>query len=531
MTRPLEAVSVALVALASLATPGLAQDGERGREVYERWCSQCHGAEGDGMGPAAAYMLPRPRDFTRGLFQIRTTAGGEIPTDEDILHVINVGMPGTTMPGWEDKLAAADREALVQYVKSFYPAWSTLPAPTPLTFSSAGSASEERLAEGRLFYDSIECWQCHGQTGRGDGPGAAELEDDLGNPIRAADLTQNWRFTGGSTVEEIYRRLRTGLDGTPMPQFSDLLDAGFMTDDQMWSLAHYVRSLSPEVPPEVREVVLVQRAEEGAGVPRTASDDRWNEVEAFYVPLVGQIITGDRAFDPAVTSVWVQGMHDGTELAVRVTWTDRSQSPDATWQTLWQPRVLASLEPRTVGREPGSRPDRLTVQLPVEIPEEMERPYFLMGDSRAPVNMWQWQSDQAGAQRATGRGIGDVQTLGPGGLSSDAQWVDGQWQVVFHRTFEPADAEGELRFELGRPVPVAFFAWDGDSGEDGTRGAVSTWYFLHLEEETPLSVYIAPFLAFVVTGSLGLLAISRAKKREREGVVDRAPAGAAASLT
>ena len=31
-----------------------------------------------------------------------------------------------------------------------------------------------------------------------------------------------------------------------MPTFSDIVDAGVITDDDLWSLAHYVRSLSPE---------------------------------------------------------------------------------------------------------------------------------------------------------------------------------------------------------------------------------------------------------------------------------------------
>src|SRR3989442_10574201 len=42
--------------------------------------------------------------------------------------------------------------------------------------------------------------------------------------FRSADLHQSWRFRGGPTAADIYRRLRTGLDGTPMPSFSDLID-------------------------------------------------------------------------------------------------------------------------------------------------------------------------------------------------------------------------------------------------------------------------------------------------------------------
>ena len=79
------------------------------------------------------------------------------------------------------------------------------------------------------------------------------------------DLTKNWTFNGGSSVEDIYRRLRTGLDGTPMPSFSDLLDAGFMTDDQLWSLAHFVRSLAPEDEPTVQEVIVAGQVLPGRG--------------------------------------------------------------------------------------------------------------------------------------------------------------------------------------------------------------------------------------------------------------------------
>src|SRR3989454_8436564 len=80
-------------------------------------------------------------------------------------------------------------------------------------------------------------------------------KDDAGFPIYAADLHQSWRFRGGPTAADIYRRLRTGLDGTPMPSFSDLIDQKFLTDEQLWRLAQYVRSLSPAETPDVRDVI------------------------------------------------------------------------------------------------------------------------------------------------------------------------------------------------------------------------------------------------------------------------------------
>ncbi|MBW3535723.1 MAG: cytochrome c, partial [Gemmatimonadetes bacterium] len=246
--RPLLVVAALAAVLPGTAAPLSAQengDNARGAAVYDRWCASCHGVEGAGDGPAAAYMLPRPRDFTRALYQIRTTASGEVPTDADILRIIDEGMPGTVMPGWEDVLQRADREALVPYLKSFSRFFAGQD-PEPMDFGRAPRGGDEAVERGAEVYQRVECWQCHGQAGRGDGTSAPTLEDDGGQPIYAADLTANWTFNGGGSVEEIYRRLRTGLDGTPMPTFDDLISAGIVDEDGLWDLAHYVRSLAPE---------------------------------------------------------------------------------------------------------------------------------------------------------------------------------------------------------------------------------------------------------------------------------------------
>ena len=44
-----------------------------GKALYGDYCSQCHGDEGDGQGVAADRLVPRPRDFRRGIFKIRRT--------------------------------------------------------------------------------------------------------------------------------------------------------------------------------------------------------------------------------------------------------------------------------------------------------------------------------------------------------------------------------------------------------------------------------------------------------------------------
>jgi cytochrome c oxidase cbb3-type subunit 2 len=519
---------VAPLALGLVGLPAAAQDAANpGKAPYDRWCAGCHGVDGAGQGDAAAYMLPRPRDFTKALYQIRTTGTGQLPTDADILHVIDEGMPGTAMPGWRGQLSNQEREALVDYLKTFS-AFFEAGAPEPLEFSSPPGTSDEGLEEGRRLYQEMECWKCHGQTGRGDGASAPEQEDDGGHPIRPADLTQPWLYNGGGTVEDIYRRLRTGLDGTPMPSYGDLIAAEVITDEQLWRIAQYVRSLGPERDPEVREVVRAARVE---ALPATLSDTAWDEVERFWIPLAGQIIIRPRWFAPAVTGVWVQALHDGSDLALRLAWSDRSRSPDPVW-SIWRDAVAAGMEPKegdspaaeavadTAAAAASALPDAIAVQFPQTLPTGMDRPYFLMGDARNPVNLWRWQSEPETFVEQVARGFGRTEALDGNRLTGEAAFVDGEWQVVFRRALRTsqdttvADPD-RIEFPLRTAVPMAVFAWDGDNTETGTRGAISTWYYVYLDEPTSGGVYATPVLAFMLTAGLGLFVVRRAQQRER----------------
>ena len=121
-TRRACTLTASVVAAMLVGVPRLSSQAPQqtqGQRVYDRWCSECHGSEGRGDGSAAAYMFPRPRDFTGAVYQIRSTASGSIPTDADIRRVIDEGMPGTAMPGWAEVLSESDRDALVEHLKTF----------------------------------------------------------------------------------------------------------------------------------------------------------------------------------------------------------------------------------------------------------------------------------------------------------------------------------------------------------------------------------------------------------------------------
>lgn len=514
---PARAFAGAALVLIAAAPGAAAQEagGAQGQAVYERWCAGCHGDDGSGDGPAAGYMLPRPRDFTTGLYQIKSTPAGALPSDADILRVIDEGMPGTAMPGWRGTLSGQERRALVEYLKSLSHFFASEPAPEPISPARAPRVTDEGLVEGREAYGTLECWRCHGDQGRGDGTSAYEQVDDDGFPIRPANLQQNWRFTGGGETEDIFLRLLTGLEGTPMPSQADAVESGVVTEEQLWRLAQYVRSLSPEEPPRVREVARAALLE--GPLPTTFEDPVWEEAEEYFFPLVGQIIVRPRWFAPSVTGVWVRAVHNGEELALRLRWHDPSQSPNPRWRE-WQERVLATMEPQEGGpTEPGTYPDAFAVQFPRTIPTGMDRPYFLMGSAREPVYLWHWQSEPEKATEATARGLDRTEPL-PGsqqGLASAAAWADGEWQLVLSRSLAVGDGDGDARLEIetGRAIPIAFHAWDGDNAEAGTRAAISTWYYLHLDEPASSSVFVLPIAATILTLGLGLVVVARSQRR------------------
>ena len=197
-----------------------------GRNVYQASCASCHGASGDGNGAAARYLWPRPRDFTRGAYKLRSTASGELPTDEDLLRVVDVGVPGTAMPGWRTKLGQDERLAVIAYVKTFSPRFARARrSPEPRPVPSAPPDHGALGWEGEQLFRLFRCAQCHGTGGRGDGPAAATTRDDWGLPITPADLVAGPLRTGGHPAD-VYRVLDTGVNGAPMPSYAEALLVG-----------------------------------------------------------------------------------------------------------------------------------------------------------------------------------------------------------------------------------------------------------------------------------------------------------------
>src|SRR5262245_16489720 len=71
-----------------------------GRSLYMTHCVHCHGVAGDGNGPTARFLSPRPRDYRPGTFKFKSTRFGIKPTHNDLVHILEQGIPGTYMPSF-----------------------------------------------------------------------------------------------------------------------------------------------------------------------------------------------------------------------------------------------------------------------------------------------------------------------------------------------------------------------------------------------------------------------------------------------
>ncbi len=235
---------LAVWAAVLLAVPAGAQDSppDLGRTLYRKACQSCHGVNGDGKGPDASKQSVPPRDFRPGIYKWRSTPWKTLPTGTDIARAIRQGVPGTPMKAFSKLLSPEQIAALVEYVKSFSPAFQD-PAriaaakPVPLPSARPRPATPESIEAGRKTYERLNCALCHGKEGKGNGYSADLLVDDWGNESSPYDLTTG-KFRGGASDLDIYRSLVTGLNGTPMRDY-----AAELSEEERWALVDYIQSL------------------------------------------------------------------------------------------------------------------------------------------------------------------------------------------------------------------------------------------------------------------------------------------------
>lgn len=89
---------------------------KQGRNLYMLHCLHCHGVSGDGNGPTAKFLNPRPRDYRKGIFKFTSTQGPLKPSRLDLKAILKQGIPGTSMPSFV-LIPGDELDAIVEYVR------------------------------------------------------------------------------------------------------------------------------------------------------------------------------------------------------------------------------------------------------------------------------------------------------------------------------------------------------------------------------------------------------------------------------
>jgi mono/diheme cytochrome c family protein len=503
----------------------------KGKLLYTNYCAQCHGDKGEGNGPAARFLYPKPRNFTENQFRIVST-DNHIPSDRDLMQVITNGMPGSAMFPFAH-LPEDERQSLVTYVRSLTRQayeeryrlqaaenkeevnseemaqlldTALLPGPEMKLPADLPSPSSEVMARGQKLYLTT-CAPCHGATGKGDG--SQDQRNNDGTPTRPRDFTRGI-FKGGRDFRQLYYRLMLGMPGSPMPS-----STGTLQPDQAAEIIHHVLSLSePTAQAKVehkRAGLLAKRVDRA--LPADLPDSIWDNVPA--VPIVLTPLWWRDYPEPDLN---VQALHDGQIIAIRLRWHDETRND----QTV----RIQDFE------------DMAAVQLFKGMPE----PFLGMGLTNRAVDVWLWRAswqgnpasyadvdsaypnmgvdlypfEQAGkgprrhapdlqpraylTANAAGnlrsdptaaftgnsleaKGIGTL-TMRPRLsqlVSASGSWESGRWTVVLRRMLVTKDPESGITLTARDKLSIAFAIWDGAARDRNGQKLVSIWHDLQLE--------------------------------------------------
>lgn len=250
--------------------PSVAQDASRGRQIYARVCSVCHGDQGKGSMWASANLNPAPRDFS-------APAAKEELTRDRMLRAVANGRPNTAMQGYSTKFGPEDMAAVVDYIRGAFMRIPEANAGISGTHArgapgaDAGKGKKDEHAQhnhgggaadpndhaahghgtgvgkdgkvdmtaafqqglrgdfaaGKKFYEN-NCATCHGVKGDGQGPRAYFI-----NPKPAVFISLASRASFNRPT--LYDSTATGRRGTEMPAWDKVL-----TKQEIANVSEYV---------------------------------------------------------------------------------------------------------------------------------------------------------------------------------------------------------------------------------------------------------------------------------------------------
>ena len=476
--------------------------GLNGEELYQFYCTVCHGENGAGDGVAAKFLYPAPRDFTIGIFKYKTSpADTEQPSDEDLFKTIKFGLPRTGMPPWGVVLDDDQIRSLLTVVKALdtVGTWAPLDAEDE-EFDDDGHYTGEMLsfveriswenqvpftkasvAQGKEGF--IEnCTPCHGDDGRGNPAVEKNLRDDWGARIWPRDLTKPWTWrvtnvedSAEQTIRNIFTRLSVGILGTPMPEHTS-----GVSEELRWHIANYEFTLR-NTSPTLTTSRVIQAVRVAGPLPDSVNDSAWADVPpTLTLLMLPNVSKGARLFKPLNDAVSVRVLYNDQEIGFLLEMDDRTRSlpGDADAETMQDPDLTLYS-------------DAFAIQFPktdaFSITPTVEKPLPSHGDAAHATTIWYWNAGSVDPELPAHTSILDASGVdqklqprqGDTGLEASGEWVNGRWRIMIKQRRNNGVAT-DIKFNENQFIPVSFGNWDGSNGEIGSKHMLSPWYWLVL---------------------------------------------------
>ncbi len=261
---------------------------EGGYRLYRRHCQHCHGSSGDGNGPTADFLFPRPRDYRKGKFKFTSTASDQKPTREDLRKVLREGLHGTSMPAFVALMSPEETERVIDYLILL-----TLRGEYETRMlTEAGADDEEALAEASEGHLEAVVSSWKDADGAIVEPASPRVEADHASIVRGRDLF--WKSdclgchgpqakgNGQSFVDESTFRRIAFQDSKALARLDDAEVLGLLLAQQEQvkvggepsPLPEEIRSVAgPNAPPYLKVDSILTRLQDEKKVRKDGS--RW----------------------------------------------------------------------------------------------------------------------------------------------------------------------------------------------------------------------------------------------------------------
>jgi DMSO reductase family type II enzyme heme b subunit len=217
----------------------------------------------------------------------------------------------------------------------------------------------------------------------------------------------------------------------------------------------------------------------------------WSSAPPATFPMSPQVHWQNRIQEVTVKDVVVRALHDGTQVAVLVEYTDPTQDPDD----------AAALE-------------------------------FMVGDKKAhfahgqpmlqveggPVNIWFWKNKTGKAIDMSAKGFGTLKPQEHQDVTAKGVYSNGTWKVVFARKLLTGHADEDVQITAGQFMSISFAVWDGRKDavgelvEKGSQKAVSSWWYFRADAPPDYSGYMYAAIAAVLGLGFQFVLIRKLKK-------------------